>query len=100
MKKLSLLVTTALLGFSLGASAAVVITETPIELQKQGNVYMVPTGTTAKYYYYNDDSMRYVCTNETVDVANVNPITMNVTVGTDIVSTKCYPANYFVTEAR
>jgi len=100
MKKVLLSLTTlALLGTSAaGLAAQIVIKETPIVIKREGEVYMVPAGTSGNYYYYTtEDKTEYVCSSVTApDLADVKFLPLNVSVGTEVREVRCYPSSSFV----
>lgn len=90
----------SLLAFGLPVIADTVvytIKETPVTLERQGDVYVVPAGTTVKYYTYTADGTQYVCTSEVpTELSSITPVVVQVRAGEVVAPTKCYPANYFV----
>lgn len=103
MKKLVLgLCSLACLSASVTAVAEekIIVRETPVMIQKQGTTYVVPAGTSARYYTYTDNATQYVCTAEPVNVAgDVNVLNIDLATGTATTAVRCYPNNYFVIQA-
>lgn len=93
----------SVIGFGLSVTAAETVTtvtlkETPVEITKDGDVYVVPAGSTATYYYYTVGDARQVCTTaEPAELAGVKFLTLNVRLGGDMTTVRCYPSTYFVT---
>jgi len=100
MNKLLLMMPSMLLGISLTAFATtqiITIKEAPVELRQEGEMYVVPEGTTKKYYYYKQAETRYVCTSTQPDtLSGVAAIPLNVRIGTETSQVYCYPSTYFV----
>jgi hypothetical protein len=99
MKKLvTSLVVCATLGFSFAAIAQgkIIIKQTPVLLEKQGEVYVAPSGTTTQYYSYTDSGAQYTCTTVPVDISEVSALPLAVTVNGTTTSVNCYPSTYFV----
>lgn len=108
MKKLGMsLVLCGLLGFSFNASSQIInpssqtkiiIKETPVMLEKQGEVYVVPSGSAVQYYNYVDTSSntQYICTSLPVDITEVGSLPLSVSLNGTMTMVKCYPTSYFV----
>ena len=99
MKALKLgLLATGLLVFSASTVAVtkVVVKEKPVSLMQQGDVWVVPEGTTSNYYSYTSGSDQYICTRtEPTDLSGVKYVTVNVRTGTAMSEIRCYPSSYF-----
>ena len=99
MKKLMVsLAVCSLLGVSLNAMAQskIIIKQSPVMIQKQGEVYVVPAGTTTQYFSYVDSGAQYTCTTLPVDITEVGALPITVSVNGTVQTVNCYPSNYFV----
>lgn len=101
MKKLliSLLAVSAL-GFGFNAIAQnskVMLKEKPAKMMKQGDMWMVPEGTTTSYFMYTDNGMDYVCSaTEPTELVGMNAKTVTVKMTSGPTTVKCYSSSNFM----
>jgi hypothetical protein len=101
MKKLLLSVSAITLlsiGSLLYADAKVILMEKPVILKKEGQMYVVPEGsTTTSYYTYTTDAgeLQYCAVTAPTELMSVNGTLMEVKMDGATKQVKCYPATYF-----
>lgn len=105
MKKVILaMMSIVLLGFGISVIAQtitttrIIVKDKPVNLMREGEVYVVPSGTTVPYYYYSDaTNTRYVCTAaEPAELVGVGPVMLDVRMGSQTQQIRCYPETNFV----
>ncbi len=87
------------IGTALYADAKVMIMEKPVILQKDGQTYIVPEGTssTTTYYTYTTDSgeLQYCAVSTPTQLMSINGTVLEVKMNGASKQVKCYPATYF-----
>lgn len=79
------------------AQSQVVLKTKPVSLQRQGDIWIVPEGTTSDYYSYSDNGTEYVCTrSEPKELVGVKGSNVKVRMGTSSSDVVCYKSSYFV----
>ena len=89
--------------FSASAFAEkIIIKGSPLVLQKQGEVYVVPeTYKVQEYQYVEINGVKRACFNDArTDFSNVDVVTINIQMGANKSTWNCYAidANYFVVQ--
>ncbi|QMT60876.1 hypothetical protein [Legionella sp. PC997] len=102
MKKLFLFIFSLTMINVVSHASKIVITGTPIFLEKQGDVYYVPNDykSTKSYYYVNLNGARQVCyMDKQPELSALNHTTLEVNYIGSTLSWICYPldTNYFET---
>ncbi|KTD01836.1 hypothetical protein OQJ19_12685 [Fluoribacter gormanii] len=102
MKKLLLIIFSLTMLDAVSYANKIVITGTPIILEKQGDVYFVPNDykSTTSYYYVSLNGARQVCyIDKQPELSALNTTTLEVNYNGSTLTWVCYPldTNYFET---
>ncbi|WP_165831643.1 hypothetical protein [Legionella qingyii] len=102
MKKLLLIFFSLTMLNAVSHATKIVITGTPIILEKQGDVYYVPNDykSTTSYYYVSLNGARQVCyIDKQPELSALNTTTLEVNYNGSTLTWVCYPfdTNYFET---
>ncbi|WP_174223914.1 hypothetical protein [Legionella bozemanae] len=102
MKKILLIICSLTLFSAVSYAEKIIITGQPIILEKQGDVYYVPSDykSTTSYYYVSVNGVRQVCyIDKQPELSALNTSTLEVNYNGSSLSWVCYPldTNYFET---
>ncbi|MCE0724417.1 MULTISPECIES: hypothetical protein [Legionella] len=101
MKKLLLIICSLTLFNAVSFAEKIIITGQPIILEKQGNIYYVPSDyqSTQSYYYVSVNGKRQVCyIDKQPELSALDTSTLEVNYHGSSLTWVCYPfdSNYFV----